>query len=76
MMMTAKIIEIASEFKSILLHIESITLNALSFGWIFLDVTLDAIGDIPTWVTVLIGLSIVFLNIARGISALRGKKKQ
>ena len=71
--MTTKIFEIATEFKSILFQIEGITLNVLSFGWILMDVTVDAVGQIPTWVTALIGLSIVFLNIARGVSALRNK---
>ena len=69
-----RIFEIVSQTKSILFQIEGITLNILSFGWIILDITLDAVGGIPTWVTVLIGLSIVFLNIARGIAALKNKK--
>jgi len=49
--------------------VEYITLNITSFGWILIDVY----ETLPTLVTVLVGLSIVFLNIARGIKALRDK---
>ena len=43
--------------------IEYITLNIASFGWIIVDVY----NYLPTVVTMLVGLSIVFLNAARGL---------
>ena len=52
-------------------QLEWITLNVASIGWVVIDV-LEAL---PTAVTVLVGLSIVFLNISRGIKALREGKK-
>jgi len=49
--------------------IEYITLNAASLGWIIVDV----FEYLPNAVTILVGLSIAFLNIARGIKALKKK---
>ena len=49
---------------------EYITLNVASIGWIIVDVY----EYLPTAVTVLVGLSIVFLNIARGLKALKERK--
>jgi len=49
--------------------IEWITLNLLSIVYIFAGLY----SEIPNWLLVLIGLSIVFYNIARGIKALRNK---
>lgn len=56
----------------IMSKIEYITLNITSFGWIIIDVY----ETLPSLVTVLVGLSIVFLNVARGIKALRDKNKK
>jgi hypothetical protein len=56
-------------------QLEFITLNLASFGWIFLDMNFNEIVKTPTWVSVMIGLSIVFFNVARGIAILRNKKK-
>lgn len=50
--------------------IEYITLNIASLGWIAIDVY----EYLPTAVTIVVGLSIAFLNIARGVKALREKK--
>ena len=50
-------------------QLEFITLNLASFGWIILDV----LHATPNWLTILVGLSIVFFNIARGIAVLKNK---
>lgn len=50
---------------------EYITLNIASLGWIVVDVY----EYLPATVTALVGLSIVFLNVARGVKALRDRKK-
>lgn len=68
---------------TILHTVEYITLNILSLGWITLSTSVLKSDSIATvgelisntdWVTKLIGLSIVFFNVARGIKALRKDK--
>ena len=54
-----------------LIKLEHITLNIASFGVIYGSV----MEHLPGIVTVFVGLSIVFLNVARGIKALRNKKE-
>jgi hypothetical protein len=60
--------------------IEYITLNIASFGWVLIDINTPDIQEVaeqfdsPNWVTTLVGLSIVFFNIARGISHIKNKK--
>ena len=51
--------------------VEWITLNIASIGWVLLS----HFEWVSITVSVLVGLSIVFLNIARGISYLKKKKK-
>lgn len=53
-------------------QIEWTSLNLVSLGWILADI----LDWMPTVVTIFVGLSIVFLNVARGINALRGGKKK
>lgn len=62
------------KYNNIIQGIEFITLNIASFGWILLDVASQMYYKHPllTW---LIGLSIVFFNVARGIAVLRKKGK-
>lgn len=55
-------------------QLEFISLNALSLGWILVDVTMDNVGGIPTWVSVLVGLSIVLFNVARAYKAYKEGK--
>ncbi len=51
-----------------------ISLNVGSGVIIFADLAYDWFDQIPSWQTVLVVLSVVFLNVARGIAALRKKK--
>ena len=44
--------------------IEFITLNLASFGWVISDVLFSN----PNWITILIGVSIVFFNVVRGVA--------
>ena len=63
-------------------YIEFITLNLASFGWILIDINTIEIAETveqfnsPNWLTVLIGISIAFFNVARGIKAIRESKKK
>jgi len=51
-----------------------VSLNIGSGVIILADLGYDWFDRIPNWQTVLIVLSVVFLNVARGIAALRKKK--
>lgn len=57
--------------------LEQITLNLVSFTWILVHWFSYGFGisSIQDVVTVLVGLSIVFFNAARGIKALRKRKE-
>lgn len=62
--------------------VEYITLNIASFGWVLIDINTTELAekvenfDSPNWVTTLVGLSIVFFNIARGIKAIKESKSE
>jgi hypothetical protein len=47
--------------------IPDVTLTVVSGVLIMADVVADVDGSIPTWITISLGLSVIFLNIARGI---------
>ena len=51
--------------------VEYTTLNIASIGWVVVSI----FEWLPILVTCLVGLSIVFLNVARGINYLKKKKK-
>lgn len=50
--------------------LEWITLNLVSIAYIILGIY----ESLPGWVLTLVGLSIVFLNVARGIKALKSRQ--
>ncbi len=57
---------------------EYITLNIASFGFVWLDVAVDnvttEIASIPTWVSVIVGISIAYFNAMRGYKAYKEAK--
>ena len=53
-----------------------ILLNVVSFSMLAVDLTMDVFNIIPDWTTILLVLSVAFLNVARGIAALRNGRKK
>lgn len=51
--------------------------SAVSLLFVLADVHLEDLKDldlVPNWLSILVVLSVVFLNVARGIAVLRNKK--
>jgi hypothetical protein len=59
---------------------EYITLNIASFGFVWLDIAVDNVSagfaSIPTWVSVIVGLSIAYFNAMRGYKAYKEAKNE